>query len=151
MHFDGLCDCSNGHFIFEAVTEDSYQVLDRSILYLKWKFRIDVKGGGRSSLNVNLTSLVLISFFLRSTTLLSCTSLILTLTNRFSDGPLSQQLVHHWYWLFAITVKEIFLLPGRMLTVNLLLAYLLSRKTGLIMLMKKKEETNFRNIYCTDN
>ena len=44
MHFDGLFDCSKGHFN-KLVTEDSCQVMSRSILYLvKRKYRIDVKG-----------------------------------------------------------------------------------------------------------
>ena len=54
MHFNGLFDCSKGHF--NRVTEGSCEVTSRSLLYLKRKYRIDVKGGGRRSvLCINLT------------------------------------------------------------------------------------------------
>ena len=55
MHFDGLFDCSKGNF--KTFTEDSSWVTGCSILYLKEKNRIDVKGEGErgSALSVSLT------------------------------------------------------------------------------------------------
>ena len=55
MHFDGLFDCSKGNF--KTFTEDSSWVTGCSILYLKEKNRIDVKGEGErgSALSISLT------------------------------------------------------------------------------------------------
>ena len=50
MHFDGLFDCSKGHFARQSLQAVVF------ILYLKGKRRYDVKGGGGrgSAVNVNL-------------------------------------------------------------------------------------------------
>ena len=46
MHFNGLFDCSKGHFNRQSLKTELCQVMSHSILYLKGKIGLTLKGGG---------------------------------------------------------------------------------------------------------